>query len=323
MINPSGYPYNKDYIMSITITYLNSSKEPIDLEQTELPFEYCEIHTIDHVIKKQFFFEHQRPIHIIYRKDASETDQQILNNLSSLDVSILIVEHLSAGNKRAEKYACSDETGNILYKENYAFDENDENICMEFIDPETDKPEFERTFKFYYNKAIDPENEVFRGFYNEDGTLNYILYDPHSDQDSIGFGIDRGSEEDIPALCGYTGLTEEEIAYYLTADLLRAVIKSAIMSTIISYEDLWYQPIKWETINPEKDHYYKVFSLNGIILKKKNITEKSFVISSIIRISGKRRGRNQCGYERISWNGFPGCGATTGRRVFHRSRPCF
>lgn len=114
-----------------------------------------------------------------------------------------------------EKTYMIDGTFLFLYKNLY--DRDGECICQQVYDIQTNLPIFERTIKQYYNRTIDPEVEIFRSNFNEDGSLSEIHYDIFSYQDDEYF---HNTPDDLARLSRLTGLTIEQLEYFVIPDIL-------------------------------------------------------------------------------------------------------
>lgn len=205
--------------MSVIIE--NSKGMEISPQQALLLNEYVKKYLIDGIIKKEEIFRNQILKEIIYHKNSNENDQQIISELQVNNVYIEIKEHILLPPRKLIKTNVYSSDGTLTFKYNSLRDQNDDLICTENIDLSTGKPIYDETIKRYYDRNLDPVDEVFECVFKEDGTLDYIKYNAHSEQDGICFAEDgTPGEEDIPTLCLYAGLTEQEMHYYLTATLL-------------------------------------------------------------------------------------------------------
>jgi hypothetical protein len=205
----------------MTIKYTNEESTEVTLQQSMMLTKYFKIYSIDNLVKKEEFFKHQQLASITYYKDLNETDAQILSNFQSLKVELVITERIQLSAHTLLKSIIYNKEGVVMSKFNTLYDSNGELLCEETIDLDLDEPMYDQTLKTFYNRTVDPENEIFDCKYNEDGKLDYIRYNAYSYQDSIWFAEDgRPGKEDIPTLCEYVGLTMAEMEYYLTATLL-------------------------------------------------------------------------------------------------------
>ena len=204
------------------IKYANPEGSEVSLQQSILLEKYLKIHSINDLIKKEELFDKQQLISIVYFKDQNETDAQVVSDLYEAGVELIIRERISLTDYLLVKSVVYHENGYITMKFNTLYDsENGEFMGEERIDLETNEPIYDETLKLYFDRNLDPENEVFEGKYKEDGTLDYIKYNHYSDHDAIWFGDDGiPGEEDIPTLCAYAGISMEKMQYYLTATLL-------------------------------------------------------------------------------------------------------
>lgn len=205
--------------MSVIIE--NPKGMEISPQQALLLNEYVKKYLIDGIIKKEEIFRNQILREIVYHKNSNENDQQIISDLQVNNIYVEIKEHILLSPRTLIKTNVYLSDGTLTFKYNSLRDQNDDLICTENIDLSTGEPIYDETIKRYYDRNLDPVDEVFECVFKEDGTLDYIKYNAHSEQDSICFAEDgTPGEEDIPTLCLYAGLTEQEIQYYLTATLL-------------------------------------------------------------------------------------------------------
>jgi len=153
-----------------------------------------------------------------YYKSAEETFEEILEQFSGKYVTI--IESIKYGDKTFEKNYQYNESGGIERKFNYLMDDADEYLAVEKIDLVSGLPISQETKKHYFEPSIFPDREVFRASYLSDGSLELIEYDYYGFQSKKWF-MDDGlpGESDVATLRGITGLTESEMAYFLTSDL--------------------------------------------------------------------------------------------------------
>lgn len=210
------------------ITYLNDIGNPITKQQAENLEIYSMVYSINNNRKKRELYQDGKLVCIFYNKDEGETEENVHSLLMSygiLGISFVIREIQIIGNYRFEisnEYAPTGELEDITHSlyENISNDF----VAEEYIDLNTNLPKYDETIKLYYDRSIDPDNQIFRGIYDDDGNLDYIKFNPYNTYphlDCIWFGTDGiEGEEDIPTLCLYTGLSREFIEYYLNADIL-------------------------------------------------------------------------------------------------------
>jgi len=96
------------------------------------------------------------------------------------------------------------------------FDNNYDCVGTESIDgTEMETPVYERTIKWYYDREINPDRELFTVRFDGDGELIQIYfnnYHHHPDgQESIVFDA---SVEDLLELRNLTGISENLANYY-------------------------------------------------------------------------------------------------------------
>ena len=202
------------------IKYIDAANEEVTLEQASKLNEYSIVYLVNDKPKKGEHFKDGKLTSIYYTRDENETDAEILREQASKGVSIAIMERNSLENGHDFiKSMIYDASGVLIMKFNSLYDENNELLAEEHFDPETGQPNYAETVKFFYNREMDPEKQVFEGRYKPDGSLDYIRY--HNSSDPLNF-LENGTPglEDIPTLCERAGTTMEQIGYYLTAEIL-------------------------------------------------------------------------------------------------------
>lgn len=202
-----------------------TNKEGVEISQQQASMLnlYCIQYEENNQLKKQDFFVNQQLNTVVYYKNENEILSDIISEFSG--TRLVIKEFSYVGNKKIEYNNVYNTTGALDEQYNFAYNQNLEVICWEYIDNESGLPIYTKTRKFYFDSDIDPEDELFDCTYNEDGSLDRILYAPHAIQDSMDFWEDGvPGESDIETLRGLTGLSEEEMNYYLTADILPEII---------------------------------------------------------------------------------------------------
>jgi hypothetical protein len=219
--------------MKTTVRFENLQHGEITEQQASTLNEYYKVFSINCTVKYYEYFRDCQLTAVTYYKDTTETDEDILGGVPP-NVTINIHEVSIIGNKQFKKSTTYDENHIIWEQNNALYDENNDCIGYERIDLTKGLPFYDETVKLYYDRQRYPENEIFEGKYKEDGTLDYIIYDRYSYQDSIWFSLDGNRGEDISALCGYAGLTEEQLAYYLTAVLVPDI--SPFIVTQLAFE---------------------------------------------------------------------------------------
>jgi hypothetical protein len=211
----------------MTISYLDYFGKSISQQQASNLDEYYIVYSVNDKRKKSELIKNNELYRVYYYLDENESENEALSILKShYELSFfVIIEIKIIGNYRYEIAKGFINEGELTSK-NHALYNNltNEFIAEEYIDLETNLPIYEETVKMFYNRSFDPENVIFEGFYNEDGSLDYIkfnYYESYPHLDCIWFGTDGlEGEEDIPTLCQHTGLNIEFVNYYLNASIL-------------------------------------------------------------------------------------------------------
>ncbi len=197
----------------------NMDNVEITQQQAAMSDMYWKQYIENNLLKKEEFFIEQKLSYTVHYKTSSETVQDILAAYDGID--LVIKEIIMIGSKRYIQQRDYSPSGILEKRSNLLYDENNDLIAKEEIDIVSNLPIYNETIKYYFNRQLDPKNELFECSYNEDGTLDGILYNAYEFQESMGFGIDGiPGESDIETLRGLTGLSEEGMTYYLTADVL-------------------------------------------------------------------------------------------------------
>lgn len=202
------------------IKYIDAQNEEVTLEQASRLNEYSIVYLVNNQPKKGEHFKDGKLTSIYYTRGENETDAEILREQGSNGVSIAILERSSLENGcefiRSMVY---DASGNHIMKFNSLYSADNELIAEEYVDLETGQLNYQDTVKYFYNRDLHPEKEVFESRYKPDGSLDHIRYNTLSDSRQF---LENGTPgvADIPALCACAGTTMEQIGYYLRAEIL-------------------------------------------------------------------------------------------------------
>ncbi len=202
----------------MTTKLTNFDHSEITQQQALLLDWYHIVHEINGKVKFEELFLKQQLTRISYYKIAEETNAEIFDQFPGIPV--LVIETLFSGSKRIEFNVVYDIERAVAAKFNYVYDENNDLICHEHIEVATDLPVQNETLKYYFDRSMDAEHELFKCIYLEDGNLDFCTYDAYSFQDTRTFWQDGiPGESDMETLAGFTGLTMQEMSYYLKANL--------------------------------------------------------------------------------------------------------
>lgn len=191
----------------------------ITQQQAAMLDKYSKKYEENNTLKKEEFFIDQKLTTTIYYKSPNETVNSILTQFTGQNVVIRTITLINT--KEFEQNDVYNNSGELIEKYNYLYDQNKDVICREEIDLNTNLPIYSETVKYYFDRDLDPENELFECCYNEDGDLEHIIYNAYEYQESKWFweGGEPG-ESDIETLQGLTGLNATQMNYYLSATLL-------------------------------------------------------------------------------------------------------
>jgi hypothetical protein len=198
--------------------FKNKFGNVVTQQQASLLDKYWKNYEENNVLKKKEFFIDQQLVTTVYYKSPSESVNEILTQFAGANLQIRTITFI--GTKEYEQNDVYS-AGELIERYNYLYDQNKDVICREEINLVTGLPIYEETKKYYFDRSLDPENELFDCRYNEDGVLEHIEYNMYEFQESKWFwegGVP--GESDIETLRGLTGLTQQEMNYYLSAALL-------------------------------------------------------------------------------------------------------
>jgi hypothetical protein len=194
------------------ISYTNKLDELISVQQIEYIDSYYKIFSLNGVVKKSEEYEDKKLVGVIYHKDNGELDADILSEFSDLYLELREIETVST-NYTIIKIRYYNK-GNLYNNGRELYDSNNNEICSQFYDLNTNEPIYEETEKYLYNE----NNERILSFeYNENGTLNYAWGDLNDQY--VGFD-DTLKAEEIPI---YLPDLLSDNPYYTNANLLPAL----------------------------------------------------------------------------------------------------
>lgn len=147
-----------------------------------------------------------------------ETHESILASEYGLNRYIVIFEKETHGIYKLEKGYTYDNSGVLQAISNTLYDGNYELVGKEWSDDLMGGvPDYSATIKYYYDRPINPDRELFEVKFNDDGSLSEIYYNNfhvHSDgQESIVFSDTPG---DISELRNLTGISENLASWYVS-----------------------------------------------------------------------------------------------------------
>ncbi len=182
---------------------------------------YYKIYSLNGKIKQKERFQNGQLQLMTYYKEANEVHHEIMDEFFSSGMYISIVGRESIiGGYVLEKGFDYDENGALYVKRNELFDVNGNIIAFDYTkDLITNIPEFEKTRKYFYNPAVNPDYHLFSCSYDENtnGKLLEIFYNNYhlndDGRDAIYFADIPEDQETLKQL---TGISSQVAAYYVS-----------------------------------------------------------------------------------------------------------
>lgn len=212
--------------MTQEIIYKDFYKNHITEQQAQNEDDYYKYHVVDNVVKRIDSFEQGELGHIKYYIQPSENKEEIVLELGKLKPKfeqIIIVDRQIHGVYTAEYCEVFRPSGELFIETKALYDDIERCLCSIHVSNQTHFPNKSHVRKYYYDEKLypgwlfdeDPRFLVFNGYYNLDGSLDSIHFNPSSDQDDQIFRSDNYSE--LVSICG---LSSELADYYYTDKFL-------------------------------------------------------------------------------------------------------
>ncbi|WP_026904652.1 hypothetical protein [Pedobacter glucosidilyticus] len=170
----------------------------------------------DGLVKKKEEIRSGKLVFISYYLDTEETEAQAKLLLIPLNIRYHIIQREEYGNYTVES-ANGYTAGSSIVASKYKklLNSDNETICIQQLDLQTNQPVFEQTGK-YIGEYIDERSTHYCSFdYNPDGSLDVCEFNYMHDYDSEWF-----RQSNIQEIRNYFVLSDAMYNYYLTADFL-------------------------------------------------------------------------------------------------------
>jgi hypothetical protein len=201
------------------ISYKNNIGGEISEKEAISSGNYDKIYaSADGLKKKNEHYNNNKLARIDYYRDDAESEEDVMNLLLSFGINFSIYTIQNNGNYIIEKH--NTYYGNQLFRRwRSLYDTNNQIICIEEVDLETNQPLPQYTVKYLGNNADEPIDGGYCSFhYNGDGTVwycEYHLYDLTNDHGGENFEGER-----LQLIKDMYNLSNDAYNYFLTADLL-------------------------------------------------------------------------------------------------------
>lgn len=185
----------------------NGNYEKVFLDESKLVLKK-ELY-VDNVLKRLYFYNIPKDKHTDYIEQNQQT------NLLSI-AFIQLENHGELTFKQAFDYSIK---GEFLGTNLGLYDRNKKLIAKGWKN-EQGQYEYDSCKKYYYNPAINPDDEIFNCWFNDDGELMELYWsnrhvDP-SEQESF---VLLNTPEDIETLMQLTGMSRELAEYYMVPEI--------------------------------------------------------------------------------------------------------
>ena len=207
------------------IKYKNKDRVLILQQQAVEEAEYYKCFYNNDILIKEVLYLNGVLYGIHYHNRTNEKHQEILTlHYTHDDLEFCIIDHVfyNNGYRLEQLSSYENEKGDLVGRTNCLFDGDNELVGHEMFLRENTIPEYQSTKKYYYDKGINPVDHLFEAVYHKsNGAFDYITFNQnHTDpfgQDA--FALSNASE-DIQRLIEITGMPQELIDYYLTANVV-------------------------------------------------------------------------------------------------------
>ncbi|ADY51108.1 hypothetical protein Pedsa_0527 [Pseudopedobacter saltans DSM 12145] len=200
----------------MTVKYKVFEKEITEQQASRLK-DYDKLYVSSNgLVKKREEIRSGEIIDIDYYLDTGETEQQAKQVLIPLNKPYNILNREIYGSYTIENgngYTAGSSVVASKYKK--LLNSNNETVCIQQLDIQTNQPVFEHTGK-YIGEYIDERSTHYCEFYyNPDGSLEHCEFNYMHDYDSEWF-----HQSNIHEIRNYFVLSDAMYNYYLTADFL-------------------------------------------------------------------------------------------------------
>ena len=209
---------------SMEIKYKNKDRVLILQQQAVEEAEYYKsFYRYDTLVKEERYFNNKLMGLIYYNNDRINHKAIISDNLSLGYNWIRIVEYQLFGDYKLEKAFGYGLNGALKGTDFALFDANLELIAHGYKDANGNY-EYDRTRKYFWNRNINPDNELFECTYYEDTGELWELYwsNEHIDNTGQESFVLFNTPEDVQKLISLTGISQELAEYYMSSEIIPA-----------------------------------------------------------------------------------------------------
>jgi hypothetical protein len=161
------------------------------------------------IIKRIDVFENKSLASIEYFIESNENEIDIVDSLSNLVNRSVLIKTKQILNNYSLITSKQFSDRILRFKTNVLYDIDDNVICFQYLDLNTNEPIHDRTNKYLYKNG----DMIIEADYKLDGSLDSLIYMPDYDE-QYWEGYNQNNFSDLQAK--FT----ENLSYYLTATLL-------------------------------------------------------------------------------------------------------
>lgn len=196
------------------IKYIDEFDNEISQQEAFAKTNYKELYfdKITEHLKLAYEFENGKIVYIKYYKTENEVENEILMNLINKCSRISIILQQKYKNYIIE-YENEYEYEVLHFKTRYLINSKNEYICWEELDLISGLPNYQETKKYLFENSNIIE--LLEASYNQDGSLDHIIYKPLGD-DNWGQDWESYSQENFQEL---QKKFEQNLDYYLNSKL--------------------------------------------------------------------------------------------------------
>jgi hypothetical protein len=202
------------------IKYKNSYGDFIMLNKALQIDEYRKAYYDNNQLLKEELFYQGNIVGLHYINFKNEDHQVIVRNAIEEYGGVVIIEYQMFGLYKLEKSFSYNKNG-YIGNDLALFGPQGDVIAHGFKD-ENDKYEYDRTRKYYYNRAINPERELFECTYDPNTGALLEIYWNNSHVDSDGqesFSL-LNTPADHLELIDLTGMSIDLVNYYMSSEIV-------------------------------------------------------------------------------------------------------
>lgn len=202
----------------MAITYINDKGVSISENQLTGLTKFFRITTLNGAIKTKEYFLDGEFFALYYYRLPNENIQEVLQNNIVPGHSLVIVDKvIYTDGYLLEKNFTYNPEMELNSISNTLFDPNGEAIGYEWIDDLVNNiPDYTLTKKYYYNRSVNHDDNLFECSFNNDGSLLEIYYNSyHTEPTGQDSEVFFNTPEDISTLRQLTGISQQLAEYYM------------------------------------------------------------------------------------------------------------